>query len=39
VGGFCFVTKDKNVFFSLLGASKSIESNGLKNLTYENISP
>ncbi len=39
VGGFCFVTEEKSVFFSLLGASKSTESNGLTNLTYENFGP
>jgi hypothetical protein len=39
VGGFCFVTEEKSVFFSLLGVSKSTKSNGLMNLTYENFCP
>jgi hypothetical protein len=39
VEGFCFATEEKSVFFSLLRANKSTESNDLTNLTYENFDP
>jgi hypothetical protein len=38
-GGLLFYNRREKRFFSLLGASKSTESNGLMNLTYENFGP